>query len=80
MKLLAENNDYKLYYDPQAVNRYCVYHRTSPSPSGELKLDVMVAQSPNFTPKLKGYFTNLQVQTAIAKVHAMKYVNRKFKI
>lgn len=79
MKLLVENDDYRLYYDPHAVNRYSVYNKTSMSPSGDIKPNVMIAQSPNFTSKLKSYFTNLQIQTAVAKVHAMKYVNGRFK-
>lgn len=81
MKFLVKNpsNGCRLYYAPECVNRYMVLRKFSVSPSGDIKLDGMVAKSSSFTPKLKSYFTKQQVQTAIAKVHAMKYVNKKFK-
>ena len=79
MKTLAKNGEYTLIYDPKRVNRYMVYRTYPTSPSGDVKINQMVGQSSIFTKKLKSYFTQQQVQTAIAKVHAMKYVNCKFK-
>ena len=74
MKLLVENNRFKLFYEPNRVNRYMVYKRYDGN-----DFTTMVAQSSIFSKKLKSYFTTLQVNTAIAKVHAMKYVGNKFK-
>ena len=79
MKLLAKNNDYELFYKPDVVNRYVVYHTSSMSPSDDLKLKTTIAQSLNFTKKIKSYFTKSQIDSAKAKVHAFNYVNRKFK-
>ena len=78
-KVLAKNGEYTLLYDSARVNRYIVYRTCPSSPSGDLKINQMVGQSSVFTAKLKSYFTPQQVQTAIAKVHAAKYVGRKFK-
>ena len=79
MKVLAKNGSYTLCYDPVRVNRYMVYCTYPTSPSGDIKLNQMICQSSAFTPKIKSYFTLQQVNTAIAKVHAMKYVSHKFK-
>lgn len=81
MKCLVENpsNGCRLCYAPERVNRYMVYKKVPTSQSGDIKLDTMIAQSSSFTPKIKSYFTNQQVQTAIAKVRAMKYVSKRFK-
>lgn len=78
-KVLAKNGEYTLLYDSVRVNRYIVYRTCPSSPSRDLKINQMVGQSSVFTAKLKSYFTPQQVQTAIAKVHAIKYVGRKFK-
>ena len=78
-KVLAKNREYTLLYDSVRVNRYMVYRTCPSSPSEDLKINQMVGQSSVFTAKLKSYFTPQQVQTAIAKVHAAKYVGRKFK-
>lgn len=80
MKLLAKNGDYCLYYAPDKVNRYAVYHIYSSSPSEDLKIIHMVAQSSIFSKRLKSYFTLQQVNTALAKVHAIRYANQKFKV
>lgn len=79
MKTLAVNNDYKLLYDPSRVNCYMVYKEVPMGMSRDLKMQQMVAQSSIFTKKLKSYFTRQQVDTAIAKVHAMRYVSNRFK-
>ena len=81
MKCLVENpsNSCRLLYAPERVNRYIVYKKVPMNPSGDITLDTMVVQSSSFTPKIKSFFTNQQVQTAVAKIHAMKYVNKKFK-
>ena len=79
MKFLIKNNDYELFYKPEAVNRYVVYHTSSMSPSDDLKLKTSIAQSPNFTKKIKSYFTKAQVDSAIAIVHGLNYANKKFK-
>jgi hypothetical protein len=80
MKLLVKNNDYELFYKPETINRYIVYHTSSMSPSNDLTLKTAIAQSPNFTKKIKSYFTKTQVDSAIAIVHGFNYVNKKFKI
>ena len=79
MKTLAKNGEYTLIYDPKRVNRYMVYRTYPTSPSGDVKINQMVGQSSVFTKTLKSYFTKQQIDIAIAKVHAMKYVNCKFK-
>ena len=79
MKVLVENQGYKLCYTPDKLNRWIVYKSAPMGMSNDLKFEQMVAHSSVFTKKLKSYFTPQQCQTAIAKVHAMKYVNRKFK-
>ena len=79
MKTLAKNGEYTLIYDPRRVNRYMVYRTYPTSPSGDVKINQMVGQSSVFTKKLKSYFTQQQVRTVIAKVHAINYVSRKFK-
>ena len=79
MKTLAKNGEYTLIYDPKRVNRYMVYRTYPTSPSGDVKINQMVGQSSVFTKKLKSYFTGQQIDTAIAKVYAIKYVNYKFK-
>ena len=79
MKTLIKNGEYTLLYDPLKVNRYMVYKEVPMGMSEDLKMQQMVGQSSVFTKKLKSYFTKQQVDTAIAKVYAMKYVNKKFK-
>ena len=76
MRILAKNGDYTLAYYPERVNRYVVYKDVL---MGKMKFWQTIIQSSNFTQKIKSYFTNQQINTAIAKVHAMKYVNRRFK-
>ena len=78
MKLLTKNNDYSLFYDPKAVNRYVVYQTTSASPSGDLKLHTAKAQSSILSKKIKGYFTKSQIDSAMAVLHGMAYT-KKFK-
>ena len=80
MKILAENNNYKLCYFPDRVNCYCVYRVGSVSPSGDIKLSTTVAQAFILTKKIKSYFTHAQIDHARAKLAAMKYVGRKFKV
>ena len=79
MKTLAKNGEYTLIYDPKRVNRYMVYRTYPTSPSGDVKINQMVGQSSVFTKTLKSYFSRQQIDIAIAKVHAMKYVKYKFK-
>jgi hypothetical protein len=73
--ILAENNGHKLMYDASKVNCYIVYHIVPVSPSNELKLAQMVAQSSMLSKKIKSYFTHVQIQTAIVKMHAARYVS-----
>lgn len=80
MKILAENNNYKLCYFPDRVKCYSVYRVGSVSPSGGIKLPTEVAQSFILTKKIKSYFTSAQIDNVRAKVAAMKYVGRKFKV
>lgn len=80
MKILAENNNYKLCYFPDMVNCYHVYRVGAISPSGEVTLPAMVARAFILTKKIKSYFTSAQIDHARAKVAAMKYVGRKFKV
>lgn len=75
MKTLAKNGEYTLVYIPNQVNCYRVY-RTYPS--GDMNISKIVDMSSVFTKKLKSYFTQQQVRTVIAKVHAINYVSRKF--
>ncbi len=77
--VIAENGNYALTHDASKVNCYAVYSATPMSPSGELKIAQMLCQSSVFTPKMKSFFTQAQVDHAKARVHAMKYVSRKFK-
>ena len=79
MKTLAVNGQYSLVYFPNRVNRYAVFHTTRMSPSNDLKLNTMVAQSSILSKKLKSYFTTFQITQAVNKVHDMDYVSRKFK-
>ena len=79
MKIIAENNGFKLCFCSDKVNRYAVYKTCGMSPSSDMHYDVMFAQSPIMTPKIKSFFTKQQIQTAKAKVHGMKYAS-KFKI
>lgn len=80
MKILAENNNYKLCYFPDMVNCYHVYRVGSISPSGEVTLPAIVARAFIFTKKIKSYFTSAQIDNVRAKVAAIKYVGRKFKV
>lgn len=81
MKLLVENpdNGYRLFYDPDRVNRYAVYKTVSMGLSNDLMLPTMVAQSSIFSPKIQSYFTKQQCNTARAKVHAIQYTSHRFK-
>ena len=79
MKIIAENNGFRLCFCPDKVNRYAVYKTCSMSPSSDLHYDMMFVQSPIMTSKIKSFFTKQQIQTAKAKVHGIKYT-RKFKI
>lgn len=74
MKILAENDNYRLCYFPDMVNCYHVYRIGSVSPSGEVTLPAMVAHAFIFTKKIKSYFTPEQINQARANVAAMKYV------
>ena len=76
MKVIAVNGDYSLAYFPEKVNRYAVYKTSGMSPSGDLKLKTMVAQSSIFSKHIKSYFTPQQVQSATARVHGMKYAKK----
>lgn len=76
MKLLVENNDVKLCYDASAVNRFKVFKKVPVGISGELAFSQMLAQSSVFSKCLKSWFTESQVRTALARVHALKYVKR----
>lgn len=78
--ILANNNGYVLAYEPAAVNRYAVYRGVSSSPSGDLKLYAMVAQSSILSKRIQSYFTKFDIDHAKAKVHAHDYVNNKFKL
>ena len=40
MKILVENNGYKLAYTPDKVNRFHVYKNCKVSPSGELSYEL----------------------------------------
>lgn len=73
-KPLVENENYILWYRPEMVNRFIVYTKASAAYFVQA-----VAQSPNFTKKLKSYFTPQQVNTALAKIHAIKHVSKRFK-
>ena len=79
MKILAKRNGYMLAYRPSEVNRYAVYYTTSASPSGDLKLHTMVAQSSILSKKIQSYFTKPDIDHAKAQIHAASYVSRKFK-
>lgn len=79
MKTLAKNGNYTLVHFPQAVNQYAVYLTSPALPSGDLKLDTMVARSSVLSKKLKSFFTSVQIQDAVAKIHAIKYASKKFK-
>ena len=76
MKTLAKNGEYTLVYLPKQVNCYRVY-RTYPSEG--TNISKIVDMSSVFTMRLKSYFTQQQVRVAIAKIHAINYVGRKFK-
>ena len=75
MKTLVKNGEYTLVYLPNQVNCYRVYHTYS---SGGMNISKIVDMSSVFTTRLKSYFTQQQVRTVIAKVHAIDYVSRKF--
>ncbi len=77
MKTLVENGDVKLCYDASAVMRFKVFKKVPMGISGELAFSQMIAQSSVFSKKLKSWFTKSQIQTASAKVHALKYVAKK---
>ena len=79
MKTLIKNSDYTLCYVPTAVNRFIVFKRIPMGVSGELSMQQQIARSSIFSKKLKSYFTQQQIDTVVAKVHAMKYVGHKFK-
>lgn len=83
LKLLVESNDAKLCYDATAVNKLKVFKKGCSllvGSSGELASSEMLAQSRVFSKKLKSWFTRSQVETALAKLHALKYVRRRFKV
>lgn len=80
MKLLVESNDVKLCYDASAVNKFKVFKKVPVGISGEeLAFSQMLAQSSVFSKKLKSWFTESQVRTALAKLHALKHTARRFK-
>ena len=78
-KTLMTNGDYSLLYDSARINRYILYKTYPASPSGDLKLNQMICQSSIFSQKIKSYFTEQQCQTVIAKIHAMKYMAKRFR-
>ena len=79
MKILVENNGYKLAYTPDKVNRFHVYKNCKVSPSGELSYELEVARGQILTTKIKSYFTKFQIDSAKAKIHGISYAT-KFKV
>lgn len=76
MKILADNNGYKLVYTPAMVNRFHVYKNCKVSPSDELSYELEVARGKIITTKIAAYFTKFQIDSAKAKIHGMKYATR----
>lgn len=79
MKLLVENSGVKLCYDARAVNKFKVFKKDLARISGELAFSQMLVQSSVFSKSLKSWFTESQVKTALAKLHALEYTSRRFK-
>ena len=76
MKLLLKTDDLFLYLTQDGF--YKLYKVTPASPSGELKLNTEIAKSTILCKAITSHFTKQQIQTIKNKIHAMRYVNRKF--
>lgn len=76
MKVIAENNEYKLCYMPNMATMYHVYKSCKTSPSGDIGYELEVARGNVLTTKIKSYFTRAQIDSAKAKMHGMRYATR----
>ena len=76
MKVIAENNGYKLCYMPNMATMYHVYKSCKTSPSGDIGYELEVARGNVLTTKIKSYFTRAQIDSAKAKIRGMRYAAR----
>ena len=74
MKMLVHENNLVLFYtDSKAAYRFILYHHVTPLFTME------ICRGWNLTKKFSKYLSSKMIDTAKAKVHAINYVNRKFK-